>query len=70
MNSLLLKVPKMRIGAVIGKQGQTRKELEELSDCKIHIDSATGDIEITTKKANPVTFYKLETVIKAISRGF
>jgi len=70
MNSLLLKVPKMRIGAVIGKQGQTRKELEELTDCKIHVDSATGDIDITTESANPVTFFKLETVIKAIGRGF
>jgi rRNA processing protein Krr1/Pno1 len=38
MNSLFLKVPKQRIGAVIGKQGETRRELEEMCDCKIHVD--------------------------------
>ena len=70
MNTLILKIPKMRIGAVIGKQGQTRRELEELSDCKIHVDSHTGDVEISTEKSNPVTFYRLETVLKAIGRGF
>ncbi len=69
-NSISIKVPKLRIGAVIGKQGQTRRELEELADCKITVDSATGDIDITTENANPVTFYKLEIVIKAIGRGF
>jgi len=70
MNSLLLKVPKQRIGAVIGKQGQTRKELEEMCDCKIHVDSANGDVEINSENGNAVTLYKLETVIKAIGRGF
>jgi ribosomal RNA assembly protein len=30
----------------------------------------TGDIEITSQNANAVTFYRLETVIKAIGRGF
>lgn len=70
MNSLLLKVPKQRIGAVIGKQGETRKELEEMCDCKIHVDSGTGDIEITSQNANAITFYRLEAVIKAIGRGF
>ena len=70
MNSLLLKVPKQRIGAVIGKQGETRREFEEMCDCKIKVDSGTGDIEITSENANAITFYRLEAVIKAIGRGF
>lgn len=60
----------MRIGALIGKNGKTKRELEEIVDCKIYIDSKTGDVEISSENANPVTVYKLESVIKAIARGF
>jgi len=70
MDNLFVKMPRMRIGALIGKQGKTKKELEELSDCNIFVDSATGDVEISSEKANPITFYRLEQVIKAIARGF
>lgn len=70
MNYIELKIPKIRIGAIIGKDGQTKKELEDISDSKIEINSNTGDIEISTEKANPITFYRLELVIKAIGRGF
>jgi ribosomal RNA assembly protein len=69
MNSIFIKIPKIRVGALIGKNGETKKELEELSDSKIYVDGE-GEIEISTEKANAVTFYKLENVIKAIGRGF
>lgn len=70
MNKIIIKVPKSRIGAVIGKEGRTKKELEELCDCKIQVDSVTGDVEATSDKANPITIYKLGMLIKAIGRGF
>ncbi len=69
MTNIFIKIPKIRVGVVIGKNGETKKELEELTDSKIYVDGE-GEIEISNKNANVVTFYKLENVIKAIGRGF
>ena len=44
-----LKVPLSRIGAVIGPKGETKKRIEELSGCKITVDSNEGIVEITSK---------------------
>ena len=44
-----LKVPLSRVGAIIGPKGETKKRIEELSGCKINIDSNEGIIEITSK---------------------
>ena len=41
-----LKVPLARIGAVIGPKGKTKKKLEQLSGCKLLIESDEGIIEI------------------------
>ena len=65
-----LKIPKNRIGVVIGKNAKDKKELEELTKAKIIVDSNTGDITLIRNKADSFTFYRLEQVIKAIGRGF
>ncbi len=73
MKNVFVKIPEFRVGAVIGKEGQTKKELERITDCQIIVDSQSGEVELTAKKnakVNPVVFYKLELVIKAIGRGF
>lgn len=63
-----LKIPKERIAVVIGPKGSMKKELEELSKSKLHIDSETGDIRITGE--DPILLYSIREVVKAISRGF
>ncbi|MDD4984017.1 MAG: KH domain-containing protein [Candidatus ainarchaeum sp.] len=65
-----LKIPMDRVPILIGKKGETRKRLEEITLAKIEVDSQTGDVNLEKKEANPLTFYKLESVIKAIGRGF
>ncbi len=70
MSTTYLKITHERIPILIGKNGETRKRLENITLAKIIIDSETGDVTIDQKEANPLTFYKLETVIKAIGRGF
>lgn len=72
MKSVFVKIPEFRVGALIGKEGKTKSELERMAECKIIIDSQTGEVELSQKtaKTNPVVFYKLELVIKAIGRGF
>ena len=66
-----VRVPSSRVGALIGPGGKTKKKLEELSGCKISIDSDEGLVEIT--KANEKDALKNLQVIntaKAIGRGF
>jgi len=64
-----LKIPKDRIAVLIGKNGETRKKIEELTETKIGIDSKTGEVDIETKN-NAIDFYISLNIIKAIGRGF
>ena len=66
-----VRVPASRVGALIGPGGKTKRKLEELSGCKISIDSEEGLVEIL--KGNEKDALKNLQVIntaKAIGRGF
>jgi ribosomal RNA assembly protein len=68
----IIKVPKFRLGALIGKNGQTKKEIEKLLGVKIRIDSSSGCIEVSEGKnlKDALGVFKAEQIIKAIARGF
>ena len=63
-----LKIPIERVAVLIGKKGETKKELEESTSTKISIDSKEGDVFITGK--DPITLFSIKEVILAIGRGF
>lgn len=63
-----LKIPKARIAVVIGKNGSTKKELEEITETKINIDSKEGLVTIEGK--DPIRLYTVKELILAIGRGF
>ena len=42
-----LKIAKDRLAALIGKEGKTKKELEEATNTQIDVDSQEGDIIIS-----------------------
>jgi ribosomal RNA assembly protein len=63
-----IKIPKERVAVLIGKSGETKKELEELTDCKMDIDSKEGDVRISGEDS--LKMYAVREVIKAIGRGF
>ncbi len=63
-----LKIPKERVAVLIGKEGQTKKEIEESTKTKIQVDSKEGDIFVSGKDA--LGLYNAREVIKAIGRGF
>ncbi len=66
-----IRVPKDRIGAVIGKKGRTRKRIEQIADVKIHVNSKTGEVTVKGKESTlPENFYNALQVIRAIGRGF
>ena len=39
-----LKIPKDRIAVLIGKNGEVKREIEELTESRIEIDSKEGDV--------------------------
>lgn len=66
-----LKIPKERIGVLIGHNGETKKMIEDKAQIQLEIDSAEGEITIDEQKAkDPIMILKIEDVIRAIGRGF
>ncbi|MDH7477288.1 MAG: KH domain-containing protein [Candidatus Bathyarchaeota archaeon] len=70
--SAFLKIPKERVGALIGPEGKTKKIIEEKLSVEIQIDSETGDITLMlAENANdPSLLFKAKDVVTAIGRGF
>ncbi|NJE04605.1 RNA-processing protein [Thermococcus sp. M36] len=67
-----LRIPKDRVAVVIGKKGQTKREIERRTKTKIEIDSETGEVFITATKEtdDPLAVWKARDVVMAIGRGF
>jgi len=71
-NAEYLKIPKERVGVLIGKDGATKERIENMTGTKLDIDSETGSITIvpTEKMEDPLAVWKVRYIVKAIGRGF
>ena len=67
MYEAFLKIPKRRIGVVIGKDGATKKTIEDELGAKLDINE---DGEIVYSAKDPLNQMKLTEILKAIGRGF
>ena len=67
-----VKIPKERVGVLIGPEGTTKKNIEDKLGVELQIDSEAGDVTITmTEKAeDPSMLFRARDVITAIGRGF
>jgi ribosomal RNA assembly protein len=63
-----LKIPKERIAVLIGKKGETKKEIESVTKSKLTVDSNEGDVFISGEDG--LGLYNAREVIKAVGRGF
>ncbi len=63
-----LRIPKTRIAVVIGTNGSTKKELEEISGTDIDVDSKEGIV--TIEGSDAIKLYQTKEMIIAIGRGF
>lgn len=70
--STFIKIPKERVGVLIGPEGRTKKSIEERLSVEVQIDSDAGDVTITMaeKAADPSMLFKAKDVITALGRGF
>jgi ribosomal RNA assembly protein len=67
----LIKIPKERVGALIGKGGETKRWIEQRTGVRIRIDSTEGDVEVNSDRAqDPSMALIVPNIVKAIGRGF
>ena len=69
----VVKIPRDRIGVIIGKSGKVKGEIQEKCNVTIEIDSETGDAIIFSESKEPsieMEPFKAVEVITAISKGF
>ncbi len=67
MYSSELKIPRIRVGVLIGTKGSTKKLIEQKTDTKLDI-SKEGDVIISSNDG--LNIFVATTIIKAIGRGF
>jgi ribosomal RNA assembly protein len=67
-----LKIPRERVGVLIGPEGKTKKHVEEKLKVELQIDSEAGDVIVTMaeKADDPSMLFKAKDLITAIGRGF
>jgi ribosomal RNA assembly protein len=68
----LTKIPKDRIGALIGPEGRVKQVIEKRLKVELTIDSEAGDvtIKLAPETDDPSLLFRAQEVITAIGRGF
>lgn len=70
---LYVKIPKERMGALIGPEGETKRIIEERTGVRLDIDSKSGDVTIIQKEdeiEKGLVGLAARDIVKAIARGF
>ncbi len=67
-----IKIPKERVGVVIGPEGRTKKSIEDKLSVELQIDSEVGDVNILMKEgaSDPSMLFSAKDVVTALGRGF
>lgn len=67
-----LKIPQDRIAVLIGKKGQTKNLIEELTQTHLDIDSEEGTVAVSPQENmdDPLSVWKTNNIVTAIGRGF
>jgi len=70
--STFTKIPKDRIGALIGPEGRVKQAIEKRLNVELTVDSETGDVSImlAPDAEDPSLLFRAQEVITAVGRGF
>lgn len=67
----IVRIPVDRVGALIGKAGKVKSQIEKACFVKLEIDSETGEVEIVTDgSVSQIQPFKATELVSAIGRGF
>lgn len=69
---VFVKIPKERIGVLIGSDGSVKEYIQRRLPVTLEIDSATGDVTIKLREGaeDPSLLFKAKDIVLAIGRGF
>ncbi len=67
--SFQVRIPMERVAVIIGKEGESKKQIESVGEVKLFIQSDTGDVYII-QRGDPLKANITSSVIQAIGRGF
>jgi ribosomal RNA assembly protein len=67
-----VRIPKERVGVLIGQGGETKKAIEKMLSVELQIESDTGGVTITLAEnaEDPSALLRAKDVVTAIGRGF
>jgi ribosomal RNA assembly protein len=67
-----VRIPKERVGVLIGPEGKVKRDIEERLQVKLEIESEGGGVEIMMdeKSTDPSLILRAKDVVTAIGRGF
>jgi len=67
-----VRIPKERVGVLIGPNGETKKLLERMLSVNLEVESDTGGVTIFLKEGaeDPSSLLRAKDVVTAIGRGF
>ena len=67
-----IRIPRDRIGVIIGPQGKIKRRIESTLQVELNIDSESGNIEISLKpeQYDVSVLFLTRNIIQAIGRGF
>lgn len=67
-----VKIPQKRIGALIGKNGEVKKAIEDGTGTYLDVDGEEGTVDISPREdmKDPLGVWIANDIVKAIGRGF
>jgi len=70
--STFVRIPKDRIGALVGPKGRVKEYIQKQLGVEVGIDSETGDVTLTLSPnvEDPSVLFRAKEVVTAIGRGF
>jgi len=71
-SKVYLKIPRDRIGALVGPEGTVKSVIERKLSVSLEVDSETGAVQITLPATaeDPTVLFRAKEVVTAIGRGF
>lgn len=72
MRNLLIRIPRERIGVLIGSNGSVKDYIQKKLPVNLNIDSETGDVTIALREDadDPSLLFRAKDIVLAIGRGF
>jgi len=67
-----IRIPRERIGALIGPKGKTKRRIEATFQVDLTIESESGNVDIRVKPDQPdvSVLFVVRNIVRAIGRGF